>query len=381
MNSGIFLLNQDGSLEEMNQTEYVSEAHLQELLQKYPNLLVGNQINEREPCKWLLVSREVPIPDSNYGSGRWSLDHLFLDQDGIPTLVEVKRSTDTRIRREVVGQLLEYAANALNFWSVDTIRKNFEINCQKEKINPDERIITAYSVNDIEDFWYKVKANLENGRIRLIFVADEIPFELKTLVEFLNENLIDIEVIAVEIKQFVGEGNKILAPRVIGQTSKSQIRKENITSRKQWNAEMFFTELEKRQSTKVKAVAEKIYEWAIRQNLDITWGQGGRSGSMNVYLFINNRRYFSFSCWTYDSVEILFQYMKLQPYLNDTESRKKILTKLNKISGIDIPLSKLELRPSLSYKDLIDKNNFEIFISIWEEYFNEIRKLESVQNN
>lgn len=112
MNSGIFLLNQDGSLEEMNQTEYVSEAHLQELLQKYPNLLVGNQINEREPRKWLLVSREVPIPDSNYGSGRWSVDHLFLDQDGIPTLVEVKRSTDTRIRREVVGQLLEYAANA-----------------------------------------------------------------------------------------------------------------------------------------------------------------------------------------------------------------------------------------------------------------------------
>lgn len=143
---------------------------------------------------------------------------------------------------------------------------------------------------------------------------------------------------------------------------------------------MFFNELEKRQGTEVKAVAEKIYEWAIRQNLDITWGQGGRNGSMNVYLFIDNRRYYSFSCWTYDSVEILFQYMKLQPYLNDTESRKKILTKLNKMSGIDIPLSKLELRPSLSYKDLIDKNNFEIFISIWEEYFNEVRKLENAQN-
>ena len=28
-----------------------------------------------------------------------------------PTLVEVKRSSDTRIRREVVGQMLDYAAN------------------------------------------------------------------------------------------------------------------------------------------------------------------------------------------------------------------------------------------------------------------------------
>jgi hypothetical protein len=26
-------------------------------------------------------------------AGRWSLDHLFLDQDAIPTLVEVKRGT------------------------------------------------------------------------------------------------------------------------------------------------------------------------------------------------------------------------------------------------------------------------------------------------
>jgi hypothetical protein len=34
------------------------------------------------------------------------------DAAGVPTLVEVKRSSDTRARREVVAQLLEYAANA-----------------------------------------------------------------------------------------------------------------------------------------------------------------------------------------------------------------------------------------------------------------------------
>jgi hypothetical protein len=33
------------------------------------------------------------------------------DQNAVPTLVEVKRSSDTRIRREVVGQMLDYAAN------------------------------------------------------------------------------------------------------------------------------------------------------------------------------------------------------------------------------------------------------------------------------
>ena len=38
------------------------------------------------------------------------MDHLYIDQNAWPTLVEVKRSKDTRIRREVVGQMMDYAA-------------------------------------------------------------------------------------------------------------------------------------------------------------------------------------------------------------------------------------------------------------------------------
>ena len=53
------------------------------------------------------------------------MDHLFLDQDSIPTIVEVKRSTDTRIRREVVGQLLDYAANAVVYWPVERLQAQF----------------------------------------------------------------------------------------------------------------------------------------------------------------------------------------------------------------------------------------------------------------
>ncbi len=58
------------------------------------------------------------MPSEEGGAGRWAIDHLFLDQDGIPTIVEVKRSTDTRIRREVVGQMLDSAANAVGRWSI-----------------------------------------------------------------------------------------------------------------------------------------------------------------------------------------------------------------------------------------------------------------------
>ena len=86
-------------------------------------LLPGEQINPEAPRNWLLVKRELGVPDDNHSSDRWSLDHLFLDQDGIPTFVECKRSSDSRARREVVAQMLDYAANGLKYWTVDNLRQ------------------------------------------------------------------------------------------------------------------------------------------------------------------------------------------------------------------------------------------------------------------
>jgi hypothetical protein len=107
MSRRIFLIPETGGLREMVEQGFDAESVLQELLSDYPDLLAGDQMNEQEPRRWLLVSREAGVPDRLDGSNRWSLDHLFLDQDGVPTLVEVKRSTDTRIRREVVAQMLD----------------------------------------------------------------------------------------------------------------------------------------------------------------------------------------------------------------------------------------------------------------------------------
>ena len=80
----------------MTETSYVKEDDLQALLADYPDLLPGDQINFEVPRRWILVARELGVPGNEDESGRWSLDHLFLDQDGIPTFVECKRAIDTR---------------------------------------------------------------------------------------------------------------------------------------------------------------------------------------------------------------------------------------------------------------------------------------------
>jgi hypothetical protein len=109
----IYLIQDDKTLQALSQQPYPNEDDFQLLLERYPDLLAGDQMNEAVPRRWLLVAREMGVPGEEGGVDQWSLDHLFLDQDGIPTLVEVKRRSDTRIRREVVGQMLDYAANAV----------------------------------------------------------------------------------------------------------------------------------------------------------------------------------------------------------------------------------------------------------------------------
>ncbi|SRR5258708_39618778 len=94
---GIFLIQADGKLVEMKEELYESEDVFQSVLANHPNLLAGDPIDSEKPRRWLLIAREVSVPADESGAGQWSLDHLFVDQDGIPTFVEVKRSTDTRM--------------------------------------------------------------------------------------------------------------------------------------------------------------------------------------------------------------------------------------------------------------------------------------------
>jgi hypothetical protein len=261
MSGGIYLIQNDGQLVEMSEEAYGSEDLLQGLLARYPNLLAGDQIDGDTPRRWLLISREVPLASEEDSSGRWSVDHLFLDQDATPTIVEVKRSTDTRIRREVVGQMLDYAANAVLYWPVEALRARFEDNNE----DPERNLAEFLADTDVnpEEFWRKVKTNLQAGRVRLIFVADEIPTELRRVVEFLNQQMDPGEVLAVEIKQYVGGDSKTLVPRVLGQTAEAQQKKSGATREsRQWDEPSFFDDLKARRGPEEAKVARDLLEWA-----------------------------------------------------------------------------------------------------------------------
>ena len=80
MNSSVFIINANNELTELNRSDYDSEDLFQGLLGNHPPLL---KFASGASGRLLLVRREAPVPEAEGSAGRWSLDHLFLDRDGV----------------------------------------------------------------------------------------------------------------------------------------------------------------------------------------------------------------------------------------------------------------------------------------------------------
>jgi hypothetical protein len=343
----IFLLGEDGSLRALEKRGYVTEDRLQELLASHPQLLAGEQMDLNAPRRWLLVSREVGIPSSEETGNRWSVDHLFLDQDAIPTLVEVKRSTDTRLRREVVGQLLEYASNAVAYWSPDFIRERFESACRDDGREPADELTAFLEEDDAyEEYWDRVKTNLQAGRIRLLFVADHIPTELRQIVEFLNRQMNPAEVLAVEITQYRDDHVSTLVPRVLGHTAVSQATKGS-RAKKKWDRESFIAALQNDAPVAVPIV-ERILQWATEVGLDVWWGEGTTTGSFVPLIRVDGQKHQLFAVSTTGTIEMYFYWWAYKPPFSDDALRSEMLQRVNEIDGVEIGPDQLNKRPSFS---------------------------------
>jgi hypothetical protein len=330
----IFLI-QGESLQELKAEAYNSEDLLQQLLEVHPNLIAGGQIDSDNPRRWLLITREMGVPGEEGGGNRWSVDHLFLDQEGIPTLVEVKRASDTRIRREVVGQMLDYAANAIAYWPLEEIRGRFLARCEAEGIDPDEELGTLLEDSaDVEWFWPAVKTNLQAGKVRLLFVADKIPAELRLIVEFLNSQMDPAEVLALEIKQYVGEGLRTLVPRVLGQSAEAKNKRAGGRAPRQWDEESFFAELSSQEGDEIASVAQVVLDWANDQGLTIKWGIGQATGSFGALEGKSGVRLLY--AWTNGRITVPLAYMKSKPPFSKLNLLQEFCERINQVPGVSL---------------------------------------------
>jgi hypothetical protein len=278
---GIFLI-QGAELKVLVDQPYESEDVLQRALADLPAVLAGGATSGEHERRLLLIRREKGIPTVDTGSATFSVDHLFVDPDGVPVVVEVKRSSNTRIRREVVGQMLDYAANGVKYWPVAELRTDFEHQAVALGVDPRALIEDVAPGKDPEDFWADVERNLRSGHVRMVFVADRLPPELVRIIEFLNEQMSPAEVLGIEVQQFTDGTTSVLVPRTIGATAAARAVKER-ASGVAWNAATLLAAAAERGSAHDVEVLERLVNHADQYGSRLSWGKGVSPGVSGWY--------------------------------------------------------------------------------------------------
>jgi hypothetical protein len=298
-----------------------------------------------------------------------------------PTLVEVKRSSDTRIRREVIGQILDYAANAVAYWPLEAIRSAFQRRCQDEN-RTSEEVLAKFLDSEMTEaeFWQQTKRNLDGRNIRMVIVSDQLPPELVRIIEFLNEQMNPAEVLGVEVKQFQGNGVKTLVPRVVGLSESAKQKRSASSGGVQWDEQSFFERLRESKGEQQTDVARRLLEWAKERNLRIWWGKGSGLGSFFPIYDNPLGKHFMMGVWSNGTIELQFQHMKSPPFATES-NRWELAQRVMEAIGITLTQEKLTKRPSFSMESLLKRENIEKFLAVFDWMLAEVKKCEGPSND
>jgi hypothetical protein len=253
----------------LDKTKFTEEGKLQDYLEKYPSLIPLGEIVEGA-SDLLCIGREV-------GAGPGAIDLLFIDKDGLLTVVETKLAKNPEARRTVIGQIIEYASY-ISHWTVDDVERiannYFKLGEVPERYR-DKTLYDAIKQPGVEELSDEeiranIENNLKNGKIRLIIAVDELVEPLRATVTFLNENSkFDILLLQVSSFEEKERDRKILAPSLFGYKPPSTIE-----GRVQSTEDNFFDDARKRCDEDVVKAMEELYKFSEEKAAFIGWGTG-----------------------------------------------------------------------------------------------------------
>lgn len=193
--SDILIRQGDGSWREATYAGYALESDLQRILTQHPDLIPGVSEGART-CR-------------EFQSEAGPADIVVVGPDGDLTLVECKLAANPQVRREIVGQMFDYASRLWKM-DVDDFAARWQSRTQESLFSEDPE--TGIPLREA------VARNLAEGRLRIVLAVDAINSPLKRMVEYLNfMSGPNTSVVAVEYSRLTQGNIEILAPRIYGQ--------------------------------------------------------------------------------------------------------------------------------------------------------------------
>ncbi len=193
--AGLLIRQGDGSWLEPADAGYALESELQGILASHPELIPGVSAAART-CR-------------EFQSEAGPADIVVVDWTGELTLVECKLASNPQIRREVVGQMFDYASR---LWKMDVDEFATQWRTRTSRpLDPDDAA-EGFSLRD------SFAMNLAEGRFRIVLAVDRINPPLKRMIEYPNVMAGPAtSVIAVEYSRLKQGEVEILMPHVYGQ--------------------------------------------------------------------------------------------------------------------------------------------------------------------
>ena len=190
----------------------VSEADIQALVHAHPECL---PIAEIDP----MFSGPVPIcTELNTLAG--PIDNFMVTTSGLPVLVECKLWRNPEGRREVVGQILDYAKE-LSRWSSSDLQREVSRSLKRSG-NPLLEIVRMVDPG-VEEIPFNdaLTANLRRGRFLLLIVGDGIREGVEAIAEYLQRHAgLHFSLGLVELPIYLmPNGERLVAPRVLARVT------------------------------------------------------------------------------------------------------------------------------------------------------------------
>jgi hypothetical protein len=194
-----------------------AEAPLRDLIYAYPGILPLSEL-EPEIGRIVAVATEVKLPGAGF------IDVLLVSEYGRLIIVECKLWRNPQARREVVGQILDYARELARYGYED-LQRVISSNVGRRGNVLFELVRSAGSVMNEADFVDRVSRDLAAGRFLLIIAGDGITDGTQRLGEYLGAQAglaFDFGLVEIAEYRFAdpegGGERRILQPRILART-------------------------------------------------------------------------------------------------------------------------------------------------------------------
>lgn len=188
-----------------------NESWLQVIIQNNSSLL---PVEEIEPsfAESFAIGREI---NTKVGF----IDNLLINEDGYITIIETKLWRNIQARREVVGQIIDYAKE-LTKWTFDDLN---EAVIQVNNKSIIEIVKQNSNENEIDEKYFidSVSKNLKRGRFLLLIVGDGIQESVEEMVDYLQQFAqINFTLALIELQVFKNntDDSIIVLPQIITRT-------------------------------------------------------------------------------------------------------------------------------------------------------------------